>query len=79
MQTSVAMGAAILAEAGLAFLGVGVQPGTPSWGEMLTVAQSYINNAPWLAVWPGIAIFLAGLGFNLLGDGIREGLDPRLG
>jgi peptide/nickel transport system permease protein len=46
---------------------------------MLTVAQQYINSAPWLALWPGIAIFLAVLGFNLLGDGIREGLDPRLG
>jgi ABC-type dipeptide/oligopeptide/nickel transport system permease subunit len=78
VQTSVAMAAAILAEAGLSFLGVGVQPPTPSWGQMLTVAQQYINSAPWLALWPGIAIFLAVLGFNLLGDGIREGLDPRL-
>ena len=79
VQTSAAMAAAILAEAGLSFLGVGVQPPTPSWGQMLTVAQQYINSAPWLALWPGIAIFLAVLGFNLLGDGIREGLDPRLG
>ncbi len=79
VQTSIASASAILAEAGLAFLGVGVEPGTPSWGQMLTVSQSYINSAPWLAVWPGIAIFLAVLGFNLLGDGIREGLDPRLG
>lgn len=79
VQTSVAMGSAILAEAGLAFLGVGVQPGTPSWGEMLTVSQTYINSAAFLAIWPGVAIFLAVLGFNLLGDGIREGLDPRLG
>lgn len=78
VQTSVAMAAAILAEAGLSFLGVGVQPPTPSWGEMLTVAQGYINSDPIMAVWPGIAIFLAVLGFNLLGDGIREGLDPRL-
>jgi ABC-type dipeptide/oligopeptide/nickel transport system permease subunit len=78
VQTSVAMAAAILAEAGLSFLGVGVLPPTPSWGQMLTVAQQYINSAPWLALWPGIAIFLAVLGFNLLGDGIREGLDPRL-
>jgi len=79
VQTSVAMAAAILAEAGLSFLGLGVQPPTPSWGQMLTVAQGYINSAPRLAVWPGVAIFLAVLGFNLLGDGIREGLDPRLG
>jgi peptide/nickel transport system permease protein len=72
------MAGAILAEAGLSLLGVGVQPPTPSWAQMLTVAQEYINSAPWLALWPGIAIFLAVLGFNLLGDGIREGLDPRL-
>jgi peptide/nickel transport system permease protein len=78
VQTSVAMAAAILGEAALSFLGVGVQPPTPSWGQMLTVAQEYINSAPWLAIWPGVAIFLAVLGFNLLGDGIREGLDPRL-
>jgi peptide/nickel transport system permease protein len=78
VQTSVAMAAAILGEAALSFLGVGVQPPTPSWGQMLTVAQEYINSAPWLAIWPGMAIFLAVLGFNLLGDGIREGLDPRL-
>lgn len=78
VQTSVAMAAGILAEAGLSFLGLGVQPPTPSWGQMLTVAQEYIYSAPWLATWPGIAIFLAVLGFNLLGDGIREGLDPRL-
>jgi ABC-type dipeptide/oligopeptide/nickel transport system permease subunit len=78
VQTSVAMAAAILAEAGLSFLGLGVQPPTPSWGQMLTVAQEYINSAPWLAIWPGVAIFLAVLGFNLLGDGIRDGLDPRL-
>lgn len=79
VQTSVAMAAAILAEAGLSFLGVGVQPPTASWGQMLTVAQEYINSAPWLAVWPGAAIFLAVLGFNLLGDGIRDALDPRMG
>jgi peptide/nickel transport system permease protein len=79
VQTSVAMAGAILAEAGLSFLGFGVQPPTPSWGQMLTVAQTYIFQAPGLALWPGIAIFLAVLGFNLLGDGIRDGLDPRLG
>lgn len=79
VQISVAMAAAILAEAGLSFLGLGMQPPTPSWGEMLSAAQSYINLAPWMAIWPGMAIFLAVLGFNMLGDGIREGLDPRLG
>jgi|SRR5947209_4860629 len=77
VQTSVAMAAAILAEAGLSFLGVGVQPPTPSWGTMLTFAQSYIVNKPYLAVAPGVAIFLAVLGFNLFGDGVRDGLDPR--
>ncbi len=78
VQISVSMAGAILAEAGLSFLGLGVQPPTASWGQMLTVAQSYINSAPWLAISPGIAIFLAVLGFNLLGDGVRDGLDPRL-
>jgi ABC-type dipeptide/oligopeptide/nickel transport system permease subunit len=78
VQTSVAMAAAVLAEAGLAFLGVSGQVGTPSWGQMLTVAQGYVITAPLLALWPGLAIFLAVLGFNLLGDGIRDGLDPRL-
>jgi peptide/nickel transport system permease protein len=76
--TSVAMAAAILAEAGLAYLGVSGQVGTSSWGQMLTIAQGFIYSAPWLALWPGLAIFLAVLGFNLLGDGIRDGLDPRL-
>jgi peptide/nickel transport system permease protein len=72
------MAAAILAEAALSFLGLGVQPPTPSWGQMLSAAQEYISTAPWLAYWPGIAIFLAVLGFNILGDGLRDALDPRL-
>ena len=72
------MGSAILAEAGLSFLGLGVQPPTASWGQMLSVAQGYITTAPWLAYWPGFAIFLAVLGFNLIGDGVREALDPKL-
>ena len=78
VQTSVAMAAGILAEAGLSFLGVGVAPPTPSWGEMLTTAQTQILTNQWLAVPPGVAIFLAVLGFNLLGDGLRDALDPRL-
>ncbi len=78
VQTTLAMASAILAEAGLSFLGLGVQPPTASWGQMLAVAQGYINIAPWLAYWPGLAIFLAVLGFNLLGDGVREALDPKL-
>jgi ABC-type dipeptide/oligopeptide/nickel transport system permease subunit len=78
VQTTLAMASAILAEAALSFLGLGVQPPTPSWGQMLSTAQNYISLAPWLAYWPGIAIFLAVLGFNLVGDGVREALDPRL-
>ncbi len=78
VQTTLAMAAAILAEASLSFLGLGVQPPTPSWGQMLNVAQGYITFAPWLAYWPGLAIFAAVLAFNLLGDGVREALDPKL-
>lgn len=78
VQTTLAMASAILAEAGLSFLGLGVQPPTASWGQMLAVAQGYISIAPWLAYWPGLAIFLTVLGFNLLGDGVREALDPKL-
>jgi ABC-type dipeptide/oligopeptide/nickel transport system permease subunit len=78
VQTTLAMAAAILAEASLSFLGLGVQPPTPSWGQMLNVAQGYITFAPWLAYWPGLAIFAAVLAFNLLGDGVREALDPKM-
>ncbi|HZS94927.1 MAG TPA: ABC transporter permease [Chloroflexota bacterium] len=76
--TALSMAAAVLAEAALSFLGLGVQPPTPSWGQMLSVAQNYITLAPWLAYWPGIAIFLAVIGFNIFGDGIRDTLDPRM-
>jgi peptide/nickel transport system permease protein len=78
VQASLAAAFAILAEAGLSFLGLGVRPPTPSWGSMLRTGQQYLNVAPWLSLYPGIAIFLAVLGFNLLGDGLREALDPRL-
>ena len=78
VQTTLAMAAAILAEASLSFLGLGVQPPTPSWGQMLNVAHGYITFAPWLAYWPGLAIFAAVLAFNLLGDGVREALDPKM-
>jgi ABC-type dipeptide/oligopeptide/nickel transport system permease subunit len=78
VQTTLAMASAILAEAALSFLGLGVQPPTASWGQMLANAQGYISLAPWLAYWPGIAIFLAVLAFNLMGDGVREALDPKL-
>ena len=78
VQASLAMPAAILAEAGLSFLGLGVQPPTPSWGAMLNTAKGYLQQDPWLAVAPGTAIFLTVLGFNFLGDAVRDALDPRL-
>jgi peptide/nickel transport system permease protein len=75
---SVGMAYAILAEAGLSYLGLGVQPPVPSWGSVLSAGRSYIGIAPWLMTFPGITIALAVLGFNLLGDGLRDALDPRL-
>lgn len=77
VQTSLSMGTAILFAAGLGFLGIGVQPPTPEWGAMLGSARSYLFNAPHVATFPGVAIFLAVLSFNLLGDGLRDALDPR--
>jgi len=78
IQASFAMGSAIIAEAGLSYLGLGARPEDPSWGSMLHIAQGYLSTNPMLALWPGLAIFVVVLGFNLLGDGIREVLDPRL-
>jgi peptide/nickel transport system permease protein len=77
VQATVAIPTAIIGETTLSFLGLGVQPPTPSWGVMLTNAQQYLDTAPWLAIWPGVMIALATLGFNLLGDGLRDVLDPR--
>lgn len=77
VQSTLAIAAAIIAEASLSFLGLGQQPPAPSWGSMLNSAQQFLNQAPWLAVFPGIAIFLAVLSFNLVGDGLRDALDPR--
>ena len=77
VQATVTIPAAIVGEAVLSFLGLGVQPPTPSWGTMLQSAQSYLAQAPRLAVYPGLAIFLCSLSFNLLGDGLRDALDPR--
>ncbi|BBK39495.1 ABC transporter permease [Allostella sp. ATCC 35155] len=71
------MGAAILAEASLSFLGLGIRPPFPSWGSMLSEARDQITTAPWLSVFPGLAIFLTVLGLNLLGDGLRDILDPQ--
>jgi peptide/nickel transport system permease protein len=78
VQASLAMPTAILAEAGLSFLGLGVQPPTPSWGAMLNTAKGYLQQDAWLAIAPGTAIFVSVLGFNFLGDAIRDALDPRL-
>jgi peptide/nickel transport system permease protein len=77
VQASLAMAAAIIAEASLSFVGLGQQPPDPSWGSMLNTAKNYVDNAPWMAIWPGAAIFLLVLSFNLLGDGLRDVLDPR--
>jgi peptide/nickel transport system permease protein len=77
VQATVWIPQIIILEAVLSFLGLGVQPPTPSWGSMLSAAQPFISLDAWLAIWPGLAIFLATLSFNLLGDGLRDILDPR--
>ena len=77
VQATVWIPQAIIGEAVLSFLGLGVQPPTPSWGSMLSAAQPFISIDAWLALWPGLAIFLATLSFNLLGDGLRDIFDPK--
>src|ERR1700755_2476816 len=77
VQGTLSIAAAIIAEAALSFLGLGQQPPAPSWGSMLNAAQRFLTNAPWMAIWPGLAIFLVVLSFNLVGDGLRDALDPR--
>jgi peptide/nickel transport system permease protein len=77
VQATLAIAAAVIAEASLSFLGLGQQPPAPSWGSMLNTAKNFVENAPWMAVWPGLSIFLLVLSFNLLGDGLRDALDPR--
>jgi peptide/nickel transport system permease protein len=77
VQATVSIPGAIIAEAILSFLGLGVQPPTPSWGTMLNTAQQFLETAPWMAWWPGLAIFSLTLSFNLAGDGLRDLLDPR--
>lgn len=72
------LSAAVLIEAGLSFLGLGTQPPTPSWGAMLSIGRNYLQTMPWLSVSPGVAIMFTVLGFNLLGDGMRDILDPRM-
>lgn len=77
IQATLSIAAAIIAEASLSFLGLGQQPPAPSWGSMLNAAQRFLTQAPWLAIFPGLAIFLCVLSFNLVGDGLRDALDPR--
>jgi len=77
VQATVSIPIAIIAEAVLSFLGLGVQPPTPSWGTMLNGAQQFLESAPWMAWWPGLAIFSLTLSFNLAGDGLRDLLDPK--
>jgi peptide/nickel transport system permease protein len=77
VQATLAIAAAVIAEASLSFLGLGQQPPAPSWGSMLNTAKNYIDNSPWMAISPGVAIFALVLSFNLLGDGLRDALDPR--
>lgn len=77
VMASLGMANAILTEAALSFLGLGIQPPTPSWGSILADARSFLTMAPWLSIFPGVAIMLTVLGFNLLGDGLRDVMDPR--
>ena len=77
VQATLAAATAIIAEASLSFLGLGQQPPNPSWGSMLNTARSFMSQAPWMAVWPGMAIFSVVLALNLFGDGLRDALDPR--
>jgi peptide/nickel transport system permease protein len=77
VQATLATAAAIIAEASLSFLGLGQQPPAPSWGSMLNTAKNFMQQAPWMAIWPGLAIFGLVLSLNLLGDGLRDALDPR--
>ena len=78
VQTSLLVASAIVVEAALSFLGLGIEPPTSSWGSMLKAGYQYMQQAPWLSFAPGTAIFVTVLAFNLLGDGLRRGLDPRL-
>ncbi|WP_040673854.1 ABC transporter permease [Rhizobium grahamii] len=77
VQVTIQLGLAVLTEAGLSFLGLGIAPPAPTWGRMLADAQTYLGLAPWLAILPGLAIALCVFGFNMLGDGLRDMLDPR--
>jgi len=78
VQATLQIGVAILIVAGLSFLGYGAQPPTPSWGQMLSRSRDVMLNSVWMSVWPGVAILLTVMGFNMFGDGLRDALDPRL-
>ena len=78
VETSLSIAAAIITESALSFLGLGVRPPTPSWGQMIADGRSEVFNAPWIVIFPGLAIMITVLGYNLLGDGLRDALDPRL-
>jgi ABC-type dipeptide/oligopeptide/nickel transport system permease subunit len=78
VPTPLAISYASLSEAALSFLGLGAQPPEPSWGTMLNTGRGFMSFAPWTGIVPGVAIFVAVLGFNVLGDGLRDILDPRL-
>jgi peptide/nickel transport system permease protein len=78
VQATLQVGVNILIIAGLSFLGYGAQPPTPSWGQMLSVSRQYLLPAPWFSIWPGLAILVTVVGFNLIGDGLRDALDPRI-
>jgi peptide/nickel transport system permease protein len=78
VQATVVLAYAILVEAAMSFLGLGVQPPTPTWGGMLSAGKGHMELSPWVAIVPGLAIMLTVLGFNLVGDGVRDLLDPRL-
>ena len=77
VQATLTIATAIIAEASLSFLGLGQQPPAASWGSMLNTAKNFLSQAPWMAIWPGAGIFLVVIGFNLMGDGLRDALDPR--
>lgn len=77
VQATLTIAQAIIAESSLSFLGLGVQPPTPSWGGMLNTAKNFMSQAPWMGIWPGVSIFLTVLAFNLFGDGLRDAVDPR--
>lgn len=78
VETTLSLAFAILAEAALSFLGLGTPPPDPSWGRMLSEGRDYMREAPWMGIFPGLAIILSVMGFNFLGDGLRDALDPRL-